>query len=252
MADNGIIPRTEKLDLSDEDTEDLFASPSQTEKKPHKSHRSVSEAPQTPASSSRANASKGESHFEAEEAREAVLRKELDGIRNINQVIEGVVESLEKAKGNMNSVSRTVSNASNLLQTWTRILSQTEHNQRLILNPSWQGATQDISDMENETLLKQQEKERREFEDAQRRETAARKAEEEERRKSEAAIVRGSSRGIRGRGRGTGTGRASSGYVGVGGQGGVRGTSRGGATPGRNTSGIGRGVAGRGRSRGLS
>lgn len=144
------------------------------------------------------------------------------------------------------SLSHTVSNACTLLQTWTRILSQTEHNQRLILNPVWHGATQDNADQENETLLRQQEKERREIEDAQRREATARRAEEEERARSEAATVRGS-RGTRGRGRGTSRGPIS-GYVGVGGQGGVRGS----ATPRRTASGIGRGIGGKTRGRGPS
>lgn len=42
-----------------------------------------------------------ESRYVAEETREAQLRQELDNIRKINTVIEGVVESLEKAKTNM-------------------------------------------------------------------------------------------------------------------------------------------------------
>lgn len=37
-----------------------------------------------------------------QEDRDAALRKELESIRGINKVIENVVESLEKAKGNMN------------------------------------------------------------------------------------------------------------------------------------------------------
>lgn len=42
-----------------------------------------------------------ESRYVAEETRETQLRQELDNIRKINTVIEGVVESLEKAKTNM-------------------------------------------------------------------------------------------------------------------------------------------------------
>lgn len=42
-----------------------------------------------------------ESHYSTEEAREAALRRELESVRNVNKVIEGVVESLEKAKNNM-------------------------------------------------------------------------------------------------------------------------------------------------------
>lgn len=75
-------PDMGKLDLSDSETEDLFASPSKTAKKPTK-----------PAT--------GESKYDAEQAREAALKKELEGVRSINEVIEGVVNSLECAKGNM-------------------------------------------------------------------------------------------------------------------------------------------------------
>lgn len=42
-----------------------------------------------------------ESHYTAEEARESALRRELESIRNVNKVIEGVIESLQKAKDNM-------------------------------------------------------------------------------------------------------------------------------------------------------
>lgn len=41
------------------------------------------------------------SNVNDDEAREAALRYELMGIRGINQAIEGVVDSLERAKGNM-------------------------------------------------------------------------------------------------------------------------------------------------------
>ncbi|THY26063.1 hypothetical protein D6D01_04590 [Aureobasidium pullulans] len=161
---------------------------------------------------------------ETSESREAALRKELDSVRQINKVIEDVVQSLEKAKGNMDNVNRTVHSASTLLDTWTRILSQTEHNQRLLLNPNWQGATQDISDMENESFVRQQQAERRAAEDQARREAAQRRAEEEERKK---AAPPPATRGSRLRGRvGTASSRltaqpsstssTSSGYVGVG------------------------------------
>lgn len=98
-------------------------------------------------------------------------------------------------------MSRTVNSASTLLNAWTRILSQTEHNQRLILNPSWQGATQDITDIENEAILKRQAAERKELEEQQRREAAARKAEEDERKRAQVSgrgtrTARGKTRGL--------------------------------------------------------
>ena len=90
-----------------------------------------------------------------------------------------------------------MTNASTLLNTWTRILSQTEHNQRLILNPTWQGANNDIVEAENEMIARQQAATRLEMDEQNRREAeAARKAEEEERRLEAAAIS--DSRGRRG------------------------------------------------------
>jgi hypothetical protein len=84
-------PDVGKLDLSDSDTEDLFASPSKVSKQSQKPN-SKSDAP------SNRNV---ESKYDTEQAREASLRKELDSVRSINEVIEGVVSSLEVAKGNM-------------------------------------------------------------------------------------------------------------------------------------------------------
>ncbi|KAK2864955.1 hypothetical protein FQN49_004055 [Arthroderma sp. PD_2] len=132
---------------------------------------------------------------QTEDDKEAALRSELKSVRDINAVIEGVVESLERAKGNMESVARTVSSASTLLDTWTRILSQTEHNRRLVLDPSWQGATQDMADIETEARQRQQEAERRELELQQRKQALERKAEEEQRKR---AAQTSSTRGRRG------------------------------------------------------
>lgn len=90
----------------DMDPDDLFASPSQTEKKPAQVRSA--------AFSNRNNSTQNprdlpiDSTVDYEEAREAALRRELAGIRSINEVIEGVVESLERAKGNM-EVSRILS-----------------------------------------------------------------------------------------------------------------------------------------------
>lgn len=242
---NGTTPNLDTLNLSDTlDTDDLFASPSHFPKKTHK--RTPSEPSNTQEPQSAPDLDTEEARLEAHEAS---LRRELAGIRSINQVIEGVVDSLERAKGNMDAVSQTVTSATSLLNTYTRILSQTEHNNRLILSPQWHGASDDLSKIENESIVRQQAKERREIEERERREQAARKAEEEKRRKDAAASVKGS-RGGRGRSSGyanVGRGR-SGGYVGVGGQGG-RGVGRGG---GVGTGGTRGSSTVRARGRGLS
>lgn len=83
----------------DMDADDLFASPSQTEKNPAQVKSSASNNKNTTSQNIRDPPI--DSAVDREEAREAALRQELAGIRSINEVIEGVVESLERAKGNM-------------------------------------------------------------------------------------------------------------------------------------------------------
>lgn len=102
MARTGATPIAESLNLSDPatDSEDLFASPSRiTKQKPHlKPHPEPSNLNATGASS---REPPGHADLDTEQAHEAALRRELAGIRSINEVIEGVVKSLEQAKGNM-------------------------------------------------------------------------------------------------------------------------------------------------------
>lgn len=83
-------------DLSDvdTDTEDLFESPSTAGKK--LALQKAQQAPSPPPTNSK---------VDCEEVREVSLRRELAGIRNINQVIEGVVDSLAQAKGNLDVCS---------------------------------------------------------------------------------------------------------------------------------------------------
>ncbi|KAI0187534.1 DASH complex subunit Duo1-domain-containing protein [Xylaria flabelliformis] len=199
----------------DSDHEDLLASPSDTKAPKTKQL----DRPKTP--------SNPHSHYEdPEDAREAALHRELEGVRNINELIEGVIGTLERAKGNMQTVSNTVTTASTLLNTWTRILSQTEHNQRLLLNPSWKGASQDLADMESEAAAKAAAAERRAAEEERRRAEVRRRAEEQQRQREAAGSASGSTsttrgrvstRGVRGttrataRGRGIGTTRPTSG-----------------------------------------
>ena len=239
MSKSTDTPDMDKLSLED-DPEDLFASP-------ESGATTQKHTPSSNTSSAQKQHKRTGSRHVAEEAREAQLRAELERVREVNRVIEGVTASLTKAKDSMSTVNQTVNSASTLLATWTRILSQTEHNQRLILNPNWHGASQDLEDAENDDLRRQQEAERRAGEEQRRREEVQRRAEEEERRRLNATPSggrgSGKSRGTRGS-----SGSMRGGYVGVGGQ-----TGRGRGTTGgtRGGSGIGRGASStRGRGRG--
>jgi hypothetical protein len=221
-------PDIDRLRLQD-DEEDIFASPKTAD---------------TPSTTKPA---RPENRHDAQEARDARLQAELERVREVNKVIENVTASLHKAKANMSTVHQTVNNASTLLATWTRILGQTEHNQRLILNPQWQGATQDLEEIENEEIRRQAEAERRAVEEQRRREEAQRKAEEEERKRAAAAApTRGVSRARSTRG--VPASSTTSRYT-------AAGTSVGrgrGTIPAARGSSIGRGTsAARGRGRGL-
>lgn len=81
-----------RIDSSDQD-EDPFASPS-----PSKPPRNRPAQPQSERSKTPTNQN---TRFDTDEVREAALRRELEGVRNINHVIEGVIGTLERAKGNM-------------------------------------------------------------------------------------------------------------------------------------------------------
>ncbi|KAJ4350114.1 uncharacterized protein N0V89_008735 [Didymosphaeria variabile] len=223
--------KSHRPSFSDSDSDALFDTPAARKNKTNAPDDAIDAEEGAAAGKARTK----ESHYSTKEDREAALRKELESVRNVNKVIEGVVESLQKARNNMD--------------TWTRILSQTEHNQRLILNPQWQGATQDLVDIQEEAVQKQQAAERRAAEDHARREAAARKS-EDDRRKAEATVKPGA----RGRGRGgvrsRGASTSSTGHVGVGGQTGRGGLNRSISTSNRAGSGIGRGLRGRGRGLG--
>lgn len=96
-----MAPTNDKVDLPNHDTHsgDLFGSSSRATKKPGQTYPTVQRTANTPSASSREPVKDPDS--DAEEAREASLQRELAGIRSINRVIEGVVDSLERAKGNM-------------------------------------------------------------------------------------------------------------------------------------------------------
>lgn len=243
MGSTEHLAHLDSLSISDTDgdnTDDLFASPSKHNQSLAEGAKDENEPPDV----SNANARSIDSDEDASTIYEDTLRRELASLRSMNSVISGITISLEKAKGNMDSVSATVNNASALLATWTRILSQTEHNQRLILNPSWHGASKDLTDAENEEIQQRHEQEQREAEEERRvRQREAEREEAERRRALEGT------KSTRGRGKTLGKGGTTArggGYVGVGGQGGHGGAARG-SSIGR----IGRGYGGsRGRGKG--
>lgn len=103
-------------------------------------------------------------------------------------------------------LSSTVSTTHALLDTYARILSQSEHASRLLLNPTWDQASDLASlKLEDEAERAEAERQRLEAEDAEaaRVEAERARADAEARRAAEAAAPSAIGRGTaRGRGRG--------------------------------------------------
>lgn len=95
-----ILPPAAMSDYGADDslTEDIWAYPSDTAK-----DAQPAECPKTPKTPKTPKEHKT-SHNEPESAydREAVLRKELEGIKSVNRAVEGIISTLERTKGNMN------------------------------------------------------------------------------------------------------------------------------------------------------
>lgn len=98
MAARSAVEEMERLQLSDEDTEDLWDSPSKKGAKKGFNPRSSDEIPPAEPQASHGGA---DTLFDREEAREAALHSELQSVRNINDVLEGLLSSIDRAKGNM-------------------------------------------------------------------------------------------------------------------------------------------------------
>jgi hypothetical protein len=116
-----------------------------------------------------------------EEDRQQLLQAELDQIRQTNDVIEGMIESIEKTSSHLDVVLTTTQNVDKLLDMWTRILSQTEHTQRLLFNHSWQGLARDdeLHEQRQEMLQRKLEVERQELERTKKLEEQRLKKEQE-------------------------------------------------------------------------
>ncbi|KAI5858559.1 DASH complex subunit Duo1-domain-containing protein [Tricharina praecox] len=190
---------------------------------------------------------------EADSSRDDALRAELRGVQQVNGVIEGVLSSLGKAKDNMETVSSTVENANNLLNLWIKILSQTDHTQRLLQSRHWEGASKELENIQAETQAKQREVQRRAEEARERAAARERDAAATEARRLAAEKKPTGRVGTRRGATGTSSGRGAAGgsRTGTGSYTSNSSSStRGAPTPRLTRGGIGRGAYGTGTARG--
>lgn len=102
--------------------------------------------------------------------RDSMLLQELNGVKNLNKVVEKVISGLSKAQEDMEHVDKTVKDVDKLLEKWIKILNQAEHTQRLILDKKWHGGTKDVLDAENEALkTKERAQEAKSFETSEKK-----------------------------------------------------------------------------------
>lgn len=115
------------------------------------------------------------------EERQQTLEAELEQVRQVNDVMDGVNEAIEKSESDLDVVLNTVQNTDKLLDMWVKILSQTEHTQKLLSDPNWQGLTRDdeLQAEREAALARKEEQERLEKERRQQQEAVRRKREED-------------------------------------------------------------------------
>ncbi|KAJ2595851.1 hypothetical protein H4R99_005175 [Coemansia sp. RSA 1722] len=166
---------------------------------------------------------------------------ELDELRRVRRSLGKLNQGLETVQHQMKYFNSNVSQTTQLLDIWVRILSQTAHNQMFLANNEWQGGSMDtakLGDLVERDRVRIEEKERRAREEVVLRERQVAEARERERLRAEVAMAeavrqqqgtrpgiaggrrpppgpaargRGARGGARGRGRGRGGVSASSG-----------------------------------------
>ncbi|CCX32214.1 DASH complex subunit Duo1-domain-containing protein [Pyronema domesticum] len=140
------------------------------------------------------------------DAREEALKEEIRRVREVNDVIETLVNSMEISQGNMQHIHHTILNANSLLSIWQSTLSQTEHTQRILQSESWHGSTSEAEELAAEAAARQLNIQRR-LEAA--REKGAQREREVAAEEARRAVVEAQKAVAGARGRGTGTRRGA-------------------------------------------
>lgn len=113
------------------------------------------------------------------------LENERDWLRQINRLLESSADEMDKVKLKLVNVQTAIETSHELLDLYSKILTQTEHTRELISNPDWAGLTEDtrrrveLRRQEKIRLAQQREKEREEelMRERKRREQEAEEAE---------------------------------------------------------------------------
>ncbi|KAA1067069.1 hypothetical protein PGT21_007556 [Puccinia graminis f. sp. tritici] len=155
-----------------------------------------------------------------ETERNRELENERDWLRDINQLLEKSADEMDQIKGKLENVQSATETSHELLDLYSKILTQTEHTKDLISNPNWEGLT---ADMKRRAEMKQAEKARLAQEREREREEELLRERKQQQLEAEAAAeaarkqsqlqrsTRGMGTSTRGRGAGTTAGRTARG-----------------------------------------
>ncbi|KAI5475614.1 DASH complex, subunit Duo1 [Pseudohyphozyma bogoriensis] len=74
-------------------------------------------------------------------SRDLALKEERDALRQMNDLLEGVLTNLQLAEGKMDEFEKTVGTSHKLLDLYVRLSSQAEWTTELLLDGNWEGST---------------------------------------------------------------------------------------------------------------
>ncbi|KAJ1857727.1 hypothetical protein GGH12_000671 [Coemansia sp. RSA 1822] len=142
-----------------------------------------------------------------DEHNEECLDVELEELRRVRRALLKMNQGMENVQRQIKYFNSNVSQTTQLLDIWVRVLSQTMHNQAYLQNPAWHGGQMDTAQLEG---LVQRDAQREEEAERKRRakeaerekereEAEARRERERRRAEQEAEAVQARPRGVVGR-----------------------------------------------------
>ncbi|KAF9119549.1 hypothetical protein BGW39_000230, partial [Mortierella sp. 14UC] len=69
------------------------------------------------------------------------LLTELEETRRLVKTFDAIDTSMAEARDKLKTFYKTADETNTLLDMWIRVLSQTEHTQKLLQDPAWEGQT---------------------------------------------------------------------------------------------------------------
>ncbi|KAJ2438008.1 hypothetical protein GGF42_008443 [Coemansia sp. RSA 2424] len=149
-------------------------------------HRRLGDVPAGIESSNRSGQDMQESKAEGD------IDIELEELRRVRRALGKMNQGIENVQHQMKYFNSNVSQTTQLLDIWVRILSQTAHNQAFLSSEEWQGGGMDsakLGDLIQQDLQRQEEAERKIRDAEQKRDRERAEAKERERKRAELAAA---------------------------------------------------------------